>query len=68
MTTNSAGVATRVLTPYTPQGSGSVTVTLDYLGTLNESHPYFVGRGGSPIGWYYEQSANEQNFATYDIP
>ncbi len=68
VTTNSAGVATRVLTPYTPQGSGSVTVTLDYLGTLNESHPYFVGRGGSPIGWYYEQSANEQNFATYDIP
>ena len=65
--TNAAGVATHTLSPYVPSGPDTVFVGLDFLGSTDASHPFFVGFGGGSSSFFYEQPANAMNYATADV-
>jgi YVTN family beta-propeller protein len=67
--TDANGVATFVLTPFTPQSGATVAVSPVFVGSLDPQDPWFVGKGGdaSPAH-YYEQPANVVNFASITFP
>ncbi len=65
--TDAAGEAVHQLAPYTPGSADTVTVGLDFLGSLAPAHPFFVGRGGGTSNFFYEQSFNKSNYATVEV-
>ena len=67
-TTNGAGVATFTLTGVPTAPGGTVFLSLDFLGSLNPLHPYYVGEGGGTASFYYEGSANEVNYDSVVLP
>ena len=65
--TDASGEAVHTLSPYNPNGPDTVTVGLDFLGSKNAQHPYFVGVGGGTSSFFYEQPANAENYATAEV-
>lgn len=63
VTTNAAGVAVFQLGPYFPIVPNTVTLSPAYVGQVTSTAaPFFVGRGGQEATFFYNQSANRENF------
>ena len=53
---------------YTPAGPSEVHLGLDFIGSTNPLHHYFVGFGGGTANFYYEASANKESYAAEQVP
>jgi len=68
MRTDASGTATYTTQPFTPAGSTKVTFSPLFLGSIDPSDPFFVGRGGQSASFFYEEPANEVNYRAVDVP
>jgi hypothetical protein len=68
MRTDASGTATYTTQPFTPAGSTKVTFSPLFLGSIDPSDPFFVGRGGQGASFFYEEPANEVNYRAVDVP
>lgn len=66
--TDSTGLATIAVTGLQPTSPTEVGVTVAWLGSLSEEHPYFVGRGGQTPSFYYDTTQNRAHYATVALP
>jgi len=68
MRTNTAGVATFTLGPYTPTAPTTLTLSPTYIGSNANADAYFIGFGGDVPKFFYNQSANAKNAASITLP
>lgn len=68
--TDATGTATFALPPFTPTVVTPITFTVAFIGSDEQSSPYFVGASTPDWvpGFFYEQSMNAANFRTVDLP
>ncbi len=66
--TDSAGVATFALAPFTPSGPTRIFFSPAYIGTTNSADPYFVGIGGFTPSFFYDQTRNRVHYRAVDLP
>src|SRR5262249_16177611 len=65
--TDATGTATFTIGPYSP-AADSVSFGVAYLGLNDTSDPFFIGFGGNAPTFFYNQSANDANYATVAVP
>jgi YVTN family beta-propeller protein len=65
--TDATGVATFTIGPYAPT-PGEVAFGVGYLGLNDTNDPFFIGLGGDEPTFFYNQSANDANYATVSVP
>jgi YVTN family beta-propeller protein len=66
--TDSLGVATFVLAPFTPAAPTEVAFSPAYIGSPFPNNPWFVGLGGGTSKFFYDQPSNKAHYVTIDVP
>lgn len=65
--TNVNGEAVYTLQSFQVSTPHVVTLGVDFVGSQDPNHPFFVGYGGGTANFFYEQAANTMNYDTVNV-